>query len=60
VLGVPFFFIHPCQTQLLLQQIKTMQSEGTDTRYLLPWLSVFGPIAGIKLPTQIFLDSATA
>jgi ubiquitin-like-conjugating enzyme ATG10 len=56
LLGIPFFFIHPCQTQQLMQQIKTMHGEDNKPRYLLPWLSVFAPTAGLKLPTQLFMD----
>jgi len=39
-----------------MQQVKTMDSENKKQRYLLPWLSVFAPIAGLKLPTELFID----
>jgi len=58
VLGTPFFHIHPCETKLLMgvvqQYIASETFDGPSDNdrhnYLVTWLSLVGPVVGIKLP----------
>ncbi|KFM76796.1 Ubiquitin-like-conjugating enzyme ATG10, partial [Stegodyphus mimosarum] len=42
VSGIPCFIIHPCYTANLMDSLQT-------SNYIISWLSVFGPLVGLKL-----------
>jgi len=48
LLGIPFYFLHPCGTENLLEEV------GGSASYLLSWLSVAGPAVGLFIPLQFF------
>ena len=51
VLGIPFFFIHPCNSRkLLLEFLSSSHPHPSSIPFLLSWLSFYGPLAGIKFP----------
>ena len=56
ILGLPWYFIHPCQTEQVMNNIfgcdKTKPSPAS---YILQWLSIYGQMVGLCLP----LDSAS-
>ncbi|XP_066955355.1 ubiquitin-like-conjugating enzyme ATG10 [Macrobrachium rosenbergii] len=57
VLGVPYFHLHPCNTMKLMSQLKfenEPSSELKGKKYILSWLSMFGPIVGLELSNQYF------
>jgi ubiquitin-like-conjugating enzyme ATG10 len=43
IVGIPFYFIHPCRTQELLREI------SGDCNYIAGWLSLVGPQVGLHL-----------
>ncbi|KAF8796665.1 Ubiquitin-like-conjugating enzyme ATG10 [Argiope bruennichi] len=45
ILGIPYFMIHPCYTSDLL-------SACCSKNYIITWLSVVGPVAGLNLPLE--------
>jgi len=48
VLGIPFYFIHPCETAKLVEVLQS--TETTNNRnVLLSWLSVVAPVVGLPL-----------
>ncbi|XP_068201570.1 ubiquitin-like-conjugating enzyme ATG10 [Palaemon carinicauda] len=57
VLGVPYFHLHPCNTMKLMSQLnceKEPSLELRGRRYIISWLSMFGPVVGLKLSNQYF------
>jgi ubiquitin-like-conjugating enzyme ATG10 len=55
VTGVPSFFLHPCQTQNVLNILR--QDCLTDTKLeLLSWLSLIIPSIGYSLPSTLFQE----
>ncbi|GAB6028978.1 E2-like conjugating enzyme atg10 [Chamberlinius hualienensis] len=42
----PYFWIHPCQTESIMSQVELKNDED----YILSWLSMFGPLVGLKIP----------
>ncbi|KAI9498317.1 autophagocytosis associated protein [Zychaea mexicana] len=52
-LGLPFYYIHPCETQSMMRSI----SHDIDINtYIKTWLSFIGPAAGCTLSHQLFLQ----
>ncbi|XP_064109753.1 ubiquitin-like-conjugating enzyme ATG10 [Macrobrachium nipponense] len=57
VLGVPYFQLHPCNTMKLMSQLKFENEPSLELKgkkYILSWLSMFGPIVGLELSNQYF------
>lgn len=52
--GVPFWYIHPCQTQNMLQTIVGIHGPPIDD-YIKVWLSLVGPIVKYHIPHELFL-----
>ena len=48
LLGRPYYHVHPCHTAKVMGQANDL-SQGASN-YLISWLSVFGPIIGLKVP----------
>lgn len=48
--GLPMFVLHPCKTA---QVMATLQPTSPK-RFVLAWLSVFGPALGLGLPCAVF------
>ncbi|KAK4302972.1 hypothetical protein Pmani_024999 [Petrolisthes manimaculis] len=56
VLGRPFFQLHPCRTAELMN-IVCCESEQTPKdvkKYLISWLSMFGPVVGLEVPITYY------
>jgi len=47
--GIPYFSIHPCQTEKLMKSCLT-NTHCSDSNYIICWLSMFGPLVGLSLP----------
>lgn len=45
ILGIPYFMIHPCYTADFMK-------DCSSSNYLLSWLSIVGPLAGINLSLE--------
>nr|XP_045587118.1 ubiquitin-like-conjugating enzyme ATG10 [Procambarus clarkii] len=58
LLGRPFFQLHPCHTAKLMSQVKSEHqcNSRLSSRYIVSWLSMFGPVVGLELPLNYFLD----
>lgn len=54
ILGLPFWYIHPCNTHSVMKQFD--QHIINTTNYIKIWLSFYGPAAGCNLSSQLFLD----
>ncbi|CAO3618307.1 unnamed protein product [Cunninghamella echinulata] len=52
--GAPFWYIHPCQTQNMLQSIAGVDDLSVDN-YIKIWLSFVGPIVRHHIPYELFL-----
>ncbi|KAJ2955195.1 hypothetical protein NQZ79_g8770 [Umbelopsis isabellina] len=49
VLGLPFYYIHPCDTASLMTQVNISDINC----YITSWLSFFGPLVGLYLPSKL-------
>lgn len=50
VLGLPFYFIHPCNTRhLMALLVDTQPLDTSNAAYLINWLSWVSPIFGIPI-----------
>lgn len=50
VLGLPFYFIHPCNTRHLMALLVDAQpSDTSNAAFLINWLSWVSPIFGIPI-----------
>lgn len=49
ILGLPFYYIHPCDTASLMSQVDL----SNINYYIMSWLSFFGPLIGLYLPSKI-------
>ncbi|XP_042243183.1 ubiquitin-like-conjugating enzyme ATG10 [Homarus americanus] len=57
LLGQPFFQLHPCYTGKLMDQVKLVSHDSRFLyKYLVSWLSMFGPVIGLELFLNYFLD----
>lgn len=58
LLGRPFFQLHPCHTAKLMGQLKPKISSNSKflSQYIISWLSMFGPVIGLKLSLDYFLE----
>lgn len=61
-LGIPFFYLHPCKTgEFMAQVFESTQGKGKTSeeslhdKYLVSWLSFFGPLVGLFVSTQNFV-----
>ncbi|KAG2183741.1 hypothetical protein INT43_006752, partial [Umbelopsis isabellina] len=48
ILGLPFYYIHPCDTASLMAQVDISDINC----YIMSWLSFFGPLVGLYLPSK--------
>ncbi|EFA85988.1 autophagy protein 10 [Heterostelium album PN500] len=68
LLGIPFYQLHPCETANLMNQVlannnivdddkcsTTITTQNHENDYLLSWLSIVGPLVGIRLPKEILI-----
>ncbi|KAI9012073.1 autophagocytosis associated protein [Phycomyces nitens] len=55
-LGVPAWFLHPCDTSSLMAAVGAGQLE--PTRYLVSWLSLMGPVLSCNVSTELFTHQA--
>lgn len=57
-IGRPFFQLHPCHTAKLMGQLKPKISSNSKfiSQYIISWLSMFGPVIGLKLSLDYFTD----
>ncbi|CAG8602568.1 7810_t:CDS:2 [Acaulospora morrowiae] len=62
-LSVPFYFLHPCETATLMKSIvevstsENLEEEGiTLEGYIRSWLSFVGPVVGLKIGIEYFLE----
>uniref|UniRef100_A0A0N5AD18 Ubiquitin-like-conjugating enzyme ATG10 n=1 Tax=Syphacia muris TaxID=451379 RepID=A0A0N5AD18_9BILA len=46
-IGVAFYHIHPCKTQDVMRNLHY-------TNYILSWISVYGQLVGLTLPSEIY------
>ncbi|KAI7886676.1 hypothetical protein K492DRAFT_203197 [Lichtheimia hyalospora FSU 10163] len=53
ILGLPFYYIHPCNTHSVMKQF---EPHVNTMNYIKIWLSFFGPTVGCNLSSQLFLD----
>lgn len=58
VLGLPFYFLHPCATATLLGQLRR-RNRTSGSGYLVSWLSIYGPLIGLKLDFRALHLSTT-
>ncbi|XP_074597487.1 autophagy-related 10 [Brevipalpus obovatus] len=58
IVGTPFYWIHPCQTSLMMEKVSPLMEKNDDgpfddpsirSNYLITWLSTIGPVVGIRL-----------
>ncbi|KAI8144859.1 autophagocytosis associated protein [Fennellomyces sp. T-0311] len=56
VLGLPFYYIHPCETQSMMRSIAGSHGEINISNYIKTWLSFIGPAAQCTLSHQLFLQ----
>ncbi|KAI9277197.1 autophagocytosis associated protein [Phascolomyces articulosus] len=56
ILGFPFYYIHPCETQSMMRLIS---HDINIHSYIKSWLSLIGPTIGCTLSHQLFLSSPT-
>jgi hypothetical protein len=61
ILSIPFYHIHPCQTANFMSRCHAASSTSSSTTsasphpsYLITWLSLVGPVAGLHLPLAYF------
>lgn len=53
ILGLPFYYIHPCNTHIVMKQF----DQHINTKnYIKIWLSFFGPPVGCNVSSQLFVD----
>ncbi|ESO94518.1 hypothetical protein LOTGIDRAFT_67210, partial [Lottia gigantea] len=50
LLGRPFYQLHPCHTEMMMKNIRTMLDKRCD--YLISWISSVGPVVGLNLSLQ--------
>ncbi len=55
LLDTPFYYIHPCQTSKMMDNFTRERHTCNNYVYLLTFLSMIGPIAGLKLPHEYSL-----
>jgi len=55
ILGIPFFYVHPCQTSKLMKEL--LSNNTTGFNYILSWLSLIGPLVGLKIPFNWFSNN---
>ncbi|XP_053633399.1 ubiquitin-like-conjugating enzyme ATG10 [Cherax quadricarinatus] len=58
LLGRPFFQLHPCNTAKLMSQVTPdhYSDSKLSVRYIISWLSMFGPVIGLELALDYFVD----
>jgi ubiquitin-like-conjugating enzyme ATG10 len=54
LLGIPFYFVHPCESASLLKEVSGSLEVGWE---LSTWLSLVGPIVHYRLPSSFFESS---
>ncbi|KAI8887387.1 hypothetical protein K501DRAFT_242534 [Backusella circina FSU 941] len=52
-LGTPFWYIHPCDTRVLMDSIG-FKSSYQHHDYIKTWLSFYGPLVKCKVSTSLF------
>lgn len=57
ILGLPFFYIHPCETQRLLKTLAIQQL--TTSNFIKVWLSFIGPEAFCNISFRLFSGKQT-
>ncbi|KAM3865661.1 ubiquitin-like-conjugating enzyme ATG10 [Diretmus argenteus] len=61
LLGQSFFVIHPCRTEEFMRPVmQAAQQEGRTLNYVVTWLSVVGPLAGLDVPLSYCTPLAPA
>lgn len=67
VLGVPFYFIHPCETAKLMGELRreqdpaltpTKSTTADEHNYLMQWLSIVAPVIGLHVPLSQYNGTA--
>lgn len=58
LLGIPCYHVHPCNTATMMSSVLDDKVEGShvlnwQTRYLIMWLSLVGPIINLPLSTSL-------
>ncbi|PRP79325.1 ubiquitin-like-conjugating enzyme ATG10-like [Planoprotostelium fungivorum] len=53
VIGLPFYFVHPCNTSALLKDMEHIRREGQNK--IAAWLTITGPVAGLNF-SHAFID----
>jgi len=56
LLGTPFFFFHPCNSANLLGDLTSPDTSCSNR--ILAWLSVVGPILGLRVPIDYVKEMA--
>jgi len=58
VLGVPYYFVHPCNTAAAMGEWQQRRRDGegmedfTAEKYLAVWIGVVGGVVGLFLPSE--------
>ena len=59
VLGVPYYFVHPCNTAAAMSEWQQRRQDGeegmadfTAEKYLTVWVGVVGGVVGLFLPSE--------
>jgi len=56
ILGHPVFHIHPCNTATMMRNLLTGELDVKGHQYLLMWLSALGPLVGLEVQNELFVD----
>ncbi|OAD78735.1 hypothetical protein PHYBLDRAFT_140793 [Phycomyces blakesleeanus NRRL 1555(-)] len=56
-LGMPAWFLHPCDTSSLMATVGAEKLQPTG--YLISWLSIMGPVLSCSVSTDLLLNSVT-
>ncbi len=54
LLGIPFFFIHPCNTAAFMKEL--FSSDNQDkSMYVLSWFTLVAPVVGLTAPSLLYM-----
>ena len=49
VVGIPFFFIHPCNTAALMKELCTTAARTSHSHYVISWMSVLCAVLNVNI-----------
>lgn len=59
VLGVPYFYVHPCETAVLMNAVRPGEGGNVgEEGYLRAWLSLVGGAVGVRVKLGYFVGDS--